>query len=162
MSSPEEALKTAVINYLSGDGVSVLNKQTISRYSTLFSIQEMNDNSELFDSKSATLNDNFTIVDIITHIINVPSQTLFDPNIIPNRPDMTIDIYNQHKEQIPFNLEYSSVPIDDILLTLPSEQINWSNISQRRDFTKQTILDNISNMTADDLQNIINKRPNLL
>ena len=125
MSSPEEALKTAVINYLSGDGVSVLNKQTISRYSTLFSIQEMNDNSELFDSKSATLNDNFTIVDIITHIINVPSQTLFDPNIIPNRPDMTIDIYNQHKEQIPFNLEYSSVPIDDILLTLPSEQINW-------------------------------------
>ena len=162
MSSPEEALKTAVINYLSGDGVSVLNKQTISRYSTLFSIQEMNDNSELFDSKSATLNDNFTIVDIITHIINVPSQTLFDPNIIVNRPDMTIDIYNQHKEQIPFNLEYSSVSIDDILLTLPSEQINWSNISQRRDFTKQTILDNISNMTADDLQNIINKRPNLL
>jgi hypothetical protein len=162
MSSPEEALKTAVINYLSGDGVSVLNKQTISRYSTLFSIQEMNDNSELFDSKSATLNDNFTIVDIITHIINVPSQTLFDPNIIPNRPEMTIDIYNQHKEQIPFNLEYSSVPIDDILLTLPSEQINWSNISQRRDFTKQTILDNISNMTEDDLQNIINKRPNLL
>jgi len=162
MSSPEEALKTAVINYLSGDGVSVLNKQTISRYSTLFSIQEMNDNSELFDSKSATLNDIFTIVDIITHIINVPSQTLFDPNIIVNRPDMTIDIYNQHKEQIPFNLEYSSVSIDDILLTLPSEQINWSNISQRRDFTKQTILDNISNMTADDLQNIINKRPNLL